>query len=247
MGKENACWFGRYRSDREKAKAVKLDFEKQLLKLGRERKMLWQKKQKLGYEPLVPPVQKGFKRFFVLRDDVAKSPRAEFFLEILDKINTIQYSDTRQFTKTKRYHGRKIRLPKEQFLDSISGYEWDKLKLPPEQQIYFEEMLESTAYREWQRVFKFTQPWRFRLKIAPNLITRVSINDADLEKRLDEIDNYLERNSLEAKLQRLLHGSANGSFYKSYEKPGYANPLKNKPLDWILEMAKQDGLPKDHP
>ncbi|MGV3588803.1 MAG: hypothetical protein ACO1OF_17490 [Adhaeribacter sp.] len=94
MGKENACYTGRFRSAREKKRLVKLDFEKQLRQLARERCHLLEQKRSLGYEPLKPPVQKGFKRFFVLRDDVAWSPRAAFFQEILDKINTVQYSAT---------------------------------------------------------------------------------------------------------------------------------------------------------
>ncbi|MBK0402608.1 hypothetical protein I5M27_06400 [Adhaeribacter sp. BT258] len=240
MGNVNAFWAGRFRSARQRKRAVKSDFEKQLRKLGKERQTLSDQLRKLGYEPLVPPVQKGFKRFFVLREDVARTPRAAFFQEILDKINTVQYSDTRKFTKTRRFMGRKIKVLKEQLLDSISLYEWHKLQLPAEQAFYFEQAEELTAYHEWRTVFRFTEPWRFRLKIAPNLITRIRIKDAVLEKRMDEIDNYMERNFLNGKYFRLTHGAAGYYSHRIGEKIRYSNPLKNKPLDWILEMARQD-------
>ena len=245
MGTENAFWAGRFRSAIEKKRAVKNDFEKQLLKLGKERQTLSNQLQKLGYEPLEPPVQKGFKRFFVLREDIARTPRAAFFQDILDKINTIQYSDTRKFTRTKRFMGRKIKVQKEQFLDSISVYEWQKLQLPAEQAFYFEQTEELTSYREWRTVFRFTEPWRFRLKIAPNLITRIRIKDAVLEKRLAEIDNYLDRNFLNNKLFRLWDGAAGYRRHQLGEKLRYANPLKNKPLDEILDMAAHDKPEKN--
>src|SRR5687767_12086071 len=142
MGTENAFWAGRFRSSREKKRAAKLHFEKHLLKLARERKMLRDQQRKLGYEPLVPPVQKGFKRFFVLRDDVARSPRGAFFQEILDKINTVQYSDTREFSKRKRFNGRKKKVAREQKLKTLWEFEWQKLQFSPNQAFYFERTVE---------------------------------------------------------------------------------------------------------
>ena len=241
MGTENAFWAGRFRSVRERKRAAKLHFEKHLLKLARERKKLRDQRRKLGYEPLLPPVQKGFKRYFVLRDDVARTPKAAFFQEILEMINTVQYSDTREFSKRKRFKGRKIKVGREQKLKTISEYEWQKLKLSPEQALYFEQTIELTPYHQWQLVYRFVEPWRFRLKVAPNLITQIRIKDALLEKRLDEIENFLKRNFLHNKLGRILDGSTGKRSFEIGEKLRFKNPFKNKPLDWILEMAEQDN------
>jgi len=54
----------RLRSARNKKRAQYEDFHKQLVQLGKERRALWVQKQNLGWEPLVPPVQKGWKRVF---------------------------------------------------------------------------------------------------------------------------------------------------------------------------------------
>jgi hypothetical protein len=45
----------------------------------------------MGYVPLEPPVQRGWKRTFVLRADVASSAKAVFYQGILDKINRVDY------------------------------------------------------------------------------------------------------------------------------------------------------------
>jgi hypothetical protein len=239
MGSEIACWPGRLRSAREKKRFVKLDFTKQLLRLERERRLLREQQRQLGFEPLVPPVQKGYKRLFVLRDEVARSPRAEFFCGILDKINTVQYSDTREFSRKKRHRGRKIRVACTQELRPVYAHEWQRFDFTPAQAFYFTETMELSAGREWRKVYRFVEPWRFRLQIVPNLSTRVRIKDTGLEKRLHEINDYLERNFLERKLQRLLYGHC-GSYYAGV-KIKEAHPFQNKPLPRILEMARQEA------
>ena len=57
--------------------------------------------------PLDKPYQKGFVRFFVVRDDVKQSKDGDFFEGILKKINTYMYSDNRKFLKKKEKKVRK--------------------------------------------------------------------------------------------------------------------------------------------
>ena len=242
MGSEIACWPGRLRSAREKKRFVKLDFTKRLLRLERERRLLREQQRQLGFEPLVPPVQKGFKRLFVLRDEVARSPRAEFFQEILNKINTVQYSDTREFSRRKRHRGRKIKVARTQELRPVYAHEWQRFNFLPAQAFYFTETMELGPGREWRKVYRFVEPWRFRLQTVPNLITRVRIKDTALEKRLHEINDYLEWNFLERKLQRLLSGRY-GSYYVGVNIKD-AHPFQNKSLSWILETARREACPE---
>src|SRR6185312_9460978 len=97
----NEDWtdYCRLKSVRRKRRLRKLSFEKRLLALNKEERQLHNKMRNLGYEPLVPPIQKGWKRIFVLTREVAKSERAEFFEELLKIVNSVQYSDTRQFKR----------------------------------------------------------------------------------------------------------------------------------------------------
>jgi hypothetical protein len=86
FGTEILCY--RLRTVRQKKRMQYEDFDKQLIALEKETKPIIYKRYKPEYEPLLPPVQKGWKRFFVLRDDVARSNDAQFFENILKKINT---------------------------------------------------------------------------------------------------------------------------------------------------------------
>ncbi|MGV3588802.1 MAG: hypothetical protein ACO1OF_17485 [Adhaeribacter sp.] len=106
-------------------------------------------------------------------------------------------------------------------------------------------MLELSPSREWRRVYRFVEPWRFRLKIAPNLITQVPRKDFVLEKRLNEIDYYLERNFLEMKLQKLKYGYARYRYSDIQERIEYRNPLKNQALAQILDMAAFESLDEE--
>src|SRR5690349_6246627 len=77
----------RLRTVRQKKRMQYEDFDKKLLKLDKEETRLCKQKQVIIWEPLKPPVQRGWNRFFVLREDVATSKHAAFFENILKKIN----------------------------------------------------------------------------------------------------------------------------------------------------------------
>lgn len=82
-GEDIFCY--RLRTARHKKRMQYEDFDKQLIQLHQEENGLYEQRRNLGWEPLLPAVQKGWKRFFVLRDDVARSKQAEFFENILKK------------------------------------------------------------------------------------------------------------------------------------------------------------------
>ena len=42
-------------------------------------------------ERLETPYQKGWKRLFVLKENIARSDKAELYQQILDKIKNVQY------------------------------------------------------------------------------------------------------------------------------------------------------------
>ena len=73
----------RLRTARQKKRLQYEDFDKQLIQLHKERIQLREQQRNLGWQPLIPAVQRGFKRTFVLRDDVARSRNASFYTAIL--------------------------------------------------------------------------------------------------------------------------------------------------------------------
>ncbi|AYN01004.1 hypothetical protein [Chryseobacterium sp. 3008163] len=100
MGNDNLLCF-RLRSLRSRKRIIKTDLEKQIRKKYRHSEELWDLRRNIPLVPLETPYQKGFVRFFVVRDDVKRSKYGNFFEGILKKINTKMYSPTRKFLKRK--------------------------------------------------------------------------------------------------------------------------------------------------
>jgi len=223
----------RSRSARKKKRLQKEAIEKKLIALDKEQKSLNIQIRNLGYAPLIPPVQKGWKRIFVLREDVRRSPRALFYIDLLKKINTVQYSDSKKFVVKRRKRGKKIYVNRDQKLVEFCEYGWKNSKLSESEKFYFTESILINRKGEPYKVYTFNEPWRYVLKIVPNMITLLQIKDAILEQRSDEIRNYLIKNNLEEKLGRLLGHRQN--FWSNFPEAKYANPLKNKPVYRILD------------
>jgi hypothetical protein len=231
-GEDILCY--RIRTARHKKRMQYKSFEKQMLQLYREEKTLSWQKWKLGWEPLIPPVQKGWKRFFVLRDDVAASRDAAFFEGILAKINTFDWSYRKNFLVKKKRMGRNTYRVKGQQL--LRPYERDfhKFEFTEKEKLFFDEVWDTTRSKQPVKRFVFNQPWRFVLKVRPNMIGKIRIIDSALEARLEEIDNYLGRNNMRGKQARLVRGRYQDNWCNT-EREKERNPLKNKPVNKILD------------
>lgn len=204
-GEEILCY--RLRTARQKKRMRYKEFDKRLIRLHREERALCTQRQNLGWEPLVPPVQKGWKRCFVLRDDVARSKHADFFAGILRKINTYEWSHKKSFMVRRRKRGRKYYIVKPQKLLEPPHWHFSRLNFTDaEKQMFHEEWVYVKWSREPLKKFVFNEPWRFVLKTSPNMITKVKIVDAVLESKLEEIEQWLSRNNYRHRQRKLLDG-----------------------------------------
>lgn len=88
-------------SGRWKIRRIRMANDKKLRRIDEESQRICDQIQHPGYEELNPPVRKGYKRLFALRDETINSSRAEFYKNILEKINTIRYSPDRKFKEKK--------------------------------------------------------------------------------------------------------------------------------------------------
>ncbi len=240
-GEEIFCY--RLRTKRNKVRAQYEDFHKRLIALHKEERTLGKQKWNLGWEPLVPPVQKGWKRAFFLRDDVARSKSAAFYNSILAKINTTEWSHRKDFKKKKRAFGRKQYVVREQYLLKPDEQQFQKLAFTEAEQTQFHE---EWTYAKWKGGFVkrhvFNEPWRFVLRVRPNIINKIRKQDPDLEARLAEIDAYMEQNAYRDVVGRLLNNNHRWHNRKEYEKYNEANPLKNKPLQKILDEVNEPNF-----
>ena len=227
----------RLRTARQKKRMQYEDFDKQLLKIHREQRALRKRKVNLGWEPLVPPVQKGWKRSFVLREDVAKSRQADFFEQILKKINSYDWSYRKDFKINRRKAGRKIYVVKAQRLLRPYSWEFNRLFDIAQQQM-FHEVQEIDKKGTVSIRYEFNEPWRFVLRVQPNIIDKVRKRDAALEARIRRIYDFLERNNLSPRLERML--GIGRRWWSNKGKEFYDDDIfKNKSLNQIMDIIRE--------
>lgn len=227
----------RLRTIRRKKREIVEANDKRIIRLFKERRELEKRKRNLPMIDLNPPIQKGWKRYFVVREDVRRSKQGVFYENLLRKINTTQYSDTKEFRKKKKKAGRKIYEPKKQDLYIIYPHELVKLKITPAELLCFnlkikEKVINKKIVETYY--YEIIESWRFVLRIRPNLIDKVKAHDNELEQRIDELYDALFRDyANHSRLKKLRDYSYDR--WGDTEKEKYANPLKNKPLQNILE------------
>ncbi|MGG5209556.1 hypothetical protein ACQWU4_11460 [Chryseobacterium sp. MIQD13] len=204
----NNLLFSCLRSVRSRKRAIKKNVEKQVRKKYKRSSELWNIRKDIPWIPLEEPYQRGFVRFFVLRDDVKRSEDADFFEGILKKINSYMYSESRLFLKKKRKHGRRIYVEKEQKLNSISYYTWidPRFGLVPRERLYFLKRQEYNPFRRRiETCYEFAEPWRFTLRIRPHMITHYKPVDAQLEKEYAEVQSYIKKYKVTGIIQKKIH------------------------------------------
>jgi hypothetical protein len=235
-GEDILCY--RLRTARQKKRMQYKDFDKQLIQLHKEEKALYVQKRNLGWEPLHPPVQKGWIRHFAVREDVARGKHAAFFENILKKINTYEYSWKKDFKKKKRKRGRKIYVVKPQYLLKPYAYQFSKMEFNDNEKQFFRELWELDCRKQPVKRYEFIEPWRFVLKVRPNMIDKVRIKDVELESRIQQIDDYFERNNYRGKLLNLLHGHNRWNWRRRVVNEREKYEYRHKSLSQILDSVK---------
>jgi hypothetical protein len=222
----------RLKSARRKKRLQKEDRDKQLLALDRERHRIRKDPEYMTTVPLDEPYQKGWKRMVVLKPGVQRSDKAQFYQEILNVINQVQYHYDASFKKPKRKgHWHKYYFDELPKLHAIDSYNWyhNKNKLSEEQRACFTRVDFWSEYRyQWDYRYEFTMPELFDIAVKPHIIDTIKIGDAILEQQLAWIDCHIDNNYLECRLQKLHKGGYNNQWKKSFERLKYRNPLKNK-------------------
>lgn len=215
----NNLLFHRLRSIRSRKRTAIKDVEKKIRKKYNRSKELWHLRRNIRWIPLENPYQRGFVRFFVVNDEVKRSEDEDLFEGILKKINTYMYSESRLFLKKRKKFGRRIYVEKAQKLNRISFYAWTdpKFGLTPRERQYFLKNEEYNPFRKRNETYyEFIEPWRFTLRIRPNMITHYKPVDAELEKEYAEIESYISQYKVAGIIQKTINGKSN-AWKKKYE------------------------------
>lgn len=219
----------RISSLRTKIRKKKQDKEKLIRREYKKREQLYKIKREIQPVPLEKPYQKGFVRFFVLREDLAKTKMADFFNHLLDKINTYQYSPNRKFQKKKRKRGKKIDVERPQKLRRFSEYEFfncKKINLNDKERSYFIKVEDYCHHRkQFVAYYEFRDAWRFSLKVKPYMITHYKPLDIDLEAKIDELSDFLDQHKVRGILQKKFFCHKN--YWIQYKDPYNENYIKD--------------------
>jgi hypothetical protein len=192
--------------------------------------------------PLEEPYQRGWKRSFVLRDDVARSGRAAFYTELLRKINTVMRAADKGFKQKKRRARKRVYIDRPQYLRSFYLYEWHssncRLITQERAQFYLREEMHN---KKLVYKYVFSEPWRYVLKVEPNMITHQKMVDEVLEQRIAQLDNYINTQHLDPLMMKAMRGDS-GKWKNYEERAEHRNPLKGRPLHDILSNAIDDAI-----
>jgi len=234
FGTDILCY--RLRTARQKTRLQYKDFDKRLIQIAKEQSELWQIRYNLGWEPLVPPIQKGWKRSFILREDVAATTDAEFFKRILEKINTYHWSPQKNFRVKKRRFGRKYYVVKPQQLKEFYEGDFERQKFGDRERQCFDKVyIYHKKHLPPMIKYVFRESWRFVLQVRPNIIDKVRIRDHELESRIRRIRDYIERNGYNGRLDKIVYGRSLSRCDRGGIMFDEQDPLKNKPLTRILD------------
>ena len=211
----------RLRNLRSRKRIAQEDHEKFLRTCIKRQKALFKQRRELPLVPLEKPYQKGYVRFFVLREDVRQGKQADFFETLLEKINTYQYADTRKFQKKKKRRGKRVYIARKQELYAFNQWEWQRAlergKFTEKERAYFARIECFNRQKDrFESYYEFTEAWRFELRVKPNMITHYRPVDIAIERELAELDKIIS----DYKNWGIIHSKIYGGSYswRRYKK-----------------------------
>ena len=211
----------RLRNLRSRKRIAREDHEKYLRECIKRQKVLFKQRRELPLVPLEKPYQKGYVRFFVLREDVRQGKQADFFATLLEKINTYQYADNRKFQKKKKRRGKRVYIARKQELYTFSQWEWERAlergKFTQKERAYFAKIECFNRQKDRFEIhYEFTEAWRFELRVKPNMITHYRPVDIAIERELAELDKIID----DYKNLGIIHSKIYGRSYswRQYQK-----------------------------
>ncbi len=215
--------------------------DKKIIGLYKELQSLWHIIHNMEYEELEVPIQRGYKRHFELCESIKWGNDADFFQRILNKINAVQYSKDKQFKKVRsrrigKYKYRKIGNP---MLKDLTKKQFETLG--EKEKWYFYPI--ETYYpntKLWISRYRFIEPWRFEVRIRPNMLTKVQKRNWEAEYRKNEIESYLGTKKLFVKTEKTRRAYKYWLKDEWYYRPPMENPLQNKPLHEVVEEYNEE-------
>ncbi len=166
--------------------------ERDLVRLWHKQERLWMGKRACNIVALEYPVQRGWNRFFVLRQDIARSPDADMYKGVLKWVNTSVHSRRKDFMY--KPWNSKVYKPMEQGISFMREKEWKEAEKK------FTIKQKSLFDKRWHTIYRKDKPtndgfwgwhlqkdWMFTFKIEPYWVTHRVVINPQLESETAEV------------------------------------------------------------
>ena len=195
--------------------------------------------RKLGYIKLENPIFDGYKRYYVVREDLMRSKKKHALEEILSHINTTIHCKNKNFEYLDR-KSKKMK-PMSQSLAPLSQKDYDKLR--PGLQKYFYKTFTvqySLFSRGWSREvvhYKFANTWMFVFKVTEHYITKSKVFDPEIDSELKYLKDKLYGQNL---FYQYLSYDSHSDIWDRKRNWNYRAPIKNKIKSMITHGDFED-------
>ncbi len=167
-------------------------------------------RERFFYIPLEKPLFQGYKMLFVFRKDVTLRSDFSTLEKLLPLINRTLYSKTKDFIKTKRKRRKRYKAPMPHDPVDIQQHQWDKLTL--KEKSYFIRIEHFNCGR-LTILYRWNYRWMLSSKIEKHFITKMRVENLDVQSELKEIKNFIVRRGLKEKTEKLVYNYV----YRSYD------------------------------
>ena len=205
--------------------------EKELRRLYEDYRKRRKERFQHGEWVKIEPYQRGWLRYYVLRDDIARRQDADRIQTALDLINSTQYHRTKDFLRRNRETKKMEPIP--HFLKRLDADE--RKDLPEDILCYFTPRWE--VINRWGRKAEvirwgISHDYWFVHEVEPNMISEQWIPDPVWAQRLGELENKIQTNHLWPKFAKI-HGWSRS--YKECRIPAIVRNQRGEYLDKEME------------
>ena len=180
--------------------------DKRLLSLQCEYNKLWDAKSSVPLLKLDEPYQRGWVRFFRLRDDALRRKDSDKLIAILKKINIVQYCRRGAFMQYNPRTGKTE--PIGHYPKVFTMGEWNRLSWAEDFKRYFEMRLVTQYNRRRQlarnQCYVFIYPFYLVSHVEKYFVTHQRVAIPEIESRIAEIEREIRRPPCSARVHRLL-------------------------------------------
>lgn len=169
---------------------------KEALAMQREHNELHALKRAIKQVELDEPIFKGYKKFFVLREDIALRDDAQLIRDVLRKVNNTIYAPTVAFKYKSKNKWMEMPHVLKPIFQTLYGFNKEEhLKWLDEHKQYLTggwlPCFESGCKEHQLKHFHAKHPWWFEPKIEKHFLTHYTPVDPELESRLAQLNNEL--------------------------------------------------------